>query len=108
MILILWPLFALIVGAVFGAARTIGFWGGFLVSLVFSPVIGLFICLFFKTNEDDARQKQMLNQQQQIANSLRNNSPVNISNELQNLAELKEKGHLTDDEFIKAKQKLFD
>lgn len=57
MFIILWLFAAFFVGFVFGTARTIGFWGSFLISLVLSPVIGLIItlCTESKTRADERK-----------------------------------------------------
>ena len=54
---LIWPLGAIVIGFTIGAERTIGFWGSFFISLIFSPVIGLLASLQYDTIEDDLRKK---------------------------------------------------
>ena len=63
--LLLWLFGCFFVGFVFGTARTIGFWGSFVISLILSPLLGLIITLFSKTKAEDNRQKEMLDLQKQ-------------------------------------------
>jgi hypothetical protein len=98
MFIILWIVFAFCVAAVFGAARTIGFWPSLLFCIVLSPLIGLFVTLFFKTTEEDNRQKQMLNAVK------KQNS---VADEIGKLAELRQSNKITDAEFEQLKAKLF-
>jgi membrane protein implicated in regulation of membrane protease activity len=106
MLIILWILGALFVAAVFGAARTIGFWGCFLISLIVSPLLGLIITLFFKTTEDDKREKQQLQLQQQQVNLLKENSAKSIPEQLEHLFKLKESGAIKAEEYELLKQKI--
>jgi len=59
MLIGLWIFFAFFVGAVFGAARKIGFFMSFLASLVLSSIIGLIITLFSETNKSIEEKKKI-------------------------------------------------
>ena len=49
-----------IVVGVIGSDRTIGFWGAFFISLIFSPVIGIIVVLLSKTKQTDELEKELL------------------------------------------------
>lgn len=106
LIIIFWLLGALFIGAVFGTARTVGFWGAFLISLVASPLLGLIICLFFPTNEKDAREKQMLATQQATLQSIQQQKQTSVADELLKLKQLLDGGVITQTEYEQQKSKL--
>jgi peptidoglycan/LPS O-acetylase OafA/YrhL len=60
-----WIALSFIIAAVFGVARTIGFWGSFLSCLFFSPILGLFITLFFETKLQANQRMKMIELQEQ-------------------------------------------
>jgi len=51
---ILWIVFSIVIGLV-GSNRKIGFAGGFFLSLLLSPVIGLIVVLMSKSKDDSNR-----------------------------------------------------
>lgn len=107
MIIFLWLFFAFTVAFVFGVARTIGFWGSLLVSLVFSPLIGLIVTLLFKTKEEDERQKKMLQAQQDTARAAIQKKPdISLADELTKLIDLKNKGAINETEYQNLKDKI--
>ncbi len=69
---IIWIFLTLVVSFAVGTQRTIGFFGAMLISLVFSPVIGLLFCGFFPTKEEEERQKELLKTQKAILEHLKN------------------------------------
>lgn len=103
MVVIVWIIFSFIVGMI-GSGRKIGFFGAFFLSLILSPVIGLIITIISKSKSDMARDEKMIKLQEDTNRIL---SANNISSDLQNLTSLKEKGLITEDEFLRAKSKLF-
>lgn len=64
--LVIWGCLSFVVAFVWGVARTIGFWGSFILSLLLSPIAGLIITLCFKTKEAEKREKEMLQLQRQM------------------------------------------
>lgn len=111
MTIILWLIGCLIVGAI-GSNRKIGFFMSFLFSLLLSPIIGLIITLFSESNSSIEMRKQSLELQQQqnhLLSQIRNDSnSKDFLSELEKLNNLKESGAITEEEFIKAKQRLLD
>jgi len=108
-ILIMWILFALIVGLI-GSGRTIGFLGAFLWSLLLSPLIGLIIVFASKSNEQKAIEDQtILNQQKQtqILNQMsQRNSQESIADQLTKLKKLLDEKAINEEEYEKAKSKI--
>lgn len=90
----MWVLAALIVGVV-GDNRTIGFWVSFLLSIILSPVIGLIIVLFSKTNTQAAIEQGMLNQ----LNKANRPSHEEVQIKLERIEEMKNKNLITDNEY---------
>jgi hypothetical protein len=104
-----WLLFSLVIGFI-GSGRSIGFAGAFFLSLFLSPIIGLIITLVSKDKEEVARQNQALKVQQQQAATLHGMQAQqpkrSITDELERLQSLKDKGHLTQMEFERAKEQV--
>jgi hypothetical protein len=65
MLILGWFFASFFVAFVFGAARTIGFWGSFLISLLLSPIVGFIITLLSETKSKAADRKKMLDLQEQ-------------------------------------------
>ncbi len=110
--LILWFVFAAIVGAI-ATDRAMGFWGGFLWSAVLSPVIGFIIVICSKSKAQQMREDQVYHNQQQQTNVLyqmqQKNLQANqqsIADEIAKLKKQLDDGVLTEDEFQKLKSKL--
>ena len=59
LVFFLWPLFSLLVAA-WGDYRVIGSGESFLISLIFSPVIGCIAVAVSKTKKEDLREKEAL------------------------------------------------
>lgn len=65
MLIVLWAFGAFFVAAVFGVARTIGFWGSLAISLLLTPVIGLLITLLSESKTKASDRKKMIELQEQ-------------------------------------------
>ena len=108
-VLSLWVFLALIVGAM-GSDKTIGFWGGFLWSLLLSPVIGFFIVIASKSNQQKRIEDQtILNQQKQtqiLSQMSQRNNQESIADQLTKLKRLLDEKAITEEEYQKAKSKL--
>lgn len=107
-IIIAWITFSVLVGTL-GSDRKIGFWGSFLLSIILSPVIALFITLFSKSLTQQRIDDEMLQNQKEQTRLLAEKSDINlvsIADEIEKLISLKDKGLLTEEEFQKAKQRL--
>lgn len=68
MIYVAWIALAFVV-AFMGADRKIGFWGALILSLIFSPAVGIIVVLLSKT-EKEMYQEELLYQQTQEAHIL--------------------------------------
>lgn len=93
-LLFIWIFFAAIVGAI-ASDKTGGFWGGFLWSLLLSPVIGLIIALVSKTKQRAELEQKAFNN---LA-SMPRTKEANLSDDLEQLQKLKEKGLLSEQEY---------
>jgi phosphate/sulfate permease len=108
MIIILWIIFAVIVGAI-GSNRNIGFFGAFILSIILSPVIGLIITLLSPSKEDIKYKQEVLNtqkKQEKTLQDLKSSKKSSIAEEINELKKLFDSGVLTEDEFKLAKQNL--
>lgn len=79
--------------ATIGIGRQIGFFLSFVISLLTTPVIGLIVTALSSKNKAEVNVETSSNK-------------GNISDELLKLSELKDKGILTEEEFMKQKSKL--
>ena len=99
-LLFVWLFFAIIVGLL-ANSTTLGFWGGLLLSILLSPIIGFIIYLFYPSKASQERQEQLLH------HAINNNrNPVSTADELEKLAALRDKGIITPADFEKQKAKL--
>ena len=73
-----------------GIGRQIGFFLSFVIALLTTPVVGLIVTVLSNKNTSE----------------INSSSTGNISDELLKLNELKEKGVLTEDEFVKQKNRI--
>lgn len=92
-IFFLWIVFTIIVTA-FGSKRELGGVASFFISLILSPLIGL-ICVLLSNPLEPQRVV--------ITN---NNASLSVADELLKLTSLKEKGVITEIEFLKQKNAL--
>ena len=98
MIFLLWIIFSAVVGAI-GSDKKIGFWGGFLISLLLSPIIGLIVVLLSGSkviNVAVGEEKQM-----PISEATKS-----VADEIEKLNHLRNANAITEEEFLKAKGKL--
>lgn len=96
---ITWVVLAILIGA-WGSDRKIGFTGAFLMSLLFSPLIGLIVTAVSKSKKDEALEEAMLKAMQSQPKS------GSISQEISKLKEMLEAGDIDEDEFKALKSKL--
>lgn len=97
-IIISWIILSFVVGAV-AANRTTGFLGGFLISLLLSPLIGIIVTLASKRKDTIAFEKALLEK-----NEYKNN--VNYIDELFKLKSLLDSGAITNELFESEKLRL--
>lgn len=104
--------FAALVGAM-STERVIGFWGGFLWSIVLSPVIGLIIMLCSKS-KDTLRREQAMSRDarkqteilQHMALQTKKNNQENLSDELAKWKKQCDDGIITQEEYQKIKNRI--
>ncbi|MFW5757731.1 MAG: SHOCT domain-containing protein [Bacteroidota bacterium] len=105
----IWIIFALIVGSI-GSGRKIGFAGAFLLSIIFSPLIGLIITLISPSESDVKYKNEMLSVQTQQKESIdklvKNKGTSNLVDELSKAKKLLDEGVLSNEEFQRIKQDL--
>ncbi len=105
MIIIAWLFFSILVAFVFGSARQIGWFLSLVVCLLLSPLIGFIITICSKTKETAFLERQQYEINKKKLEQLK--QPVeDLSSKLEKIAHLKSAGHLTDEEYQQAKQKL--
>lgn len=96
MIILGWVVFSLIVGVI-ASDRSIGFWGGFLLSLFLSPIIGIIVTLL-----SDAKIKVDINKSKEpIAEATKS-----VADQLEKLSNLRNANAITEEEYQKAKGEL--
>lgn len=104
---IAWFILSFIVGFI-GSNRRVGFWGAFLWSLFLSPLIGVIIAVASDSNESiRVRNERFKLQKEQTEVLKKINNKESISDEVQRLSDMRNKGLITDVEFDAAKKKLF-
>lgn len=102
-IFIIWLILSFGIGLI-GGKRKIGFLMAFLLSLIFTPVIGFFAAITSKTNksimEDQKHQEQM--------NALKSISSSNLSyaDEIEKLQNLLKEGVISQEDYEREKSKL--
>ncbi len=95
-LMLLWILACWIVGWL-GSTRTIGYGWAVLLSVFLTPVIALVIVLFSKKKSDVQAERKL---HQQI-------DKISQTEYLEKIFNLKEKGAITEDEYIKMKNDFF-
>lgn len=98
-IFILWLILSVIVGSI-GSSRRIGFFGGLIASLILSPIIGFFIVIASQRKSDIEFQKKLLQ------NSM--TPKKDHLEEIDRLLQLKSNGVISDEEYLRMKQKVID
>lgn len=93
---------AVIIGA-FGKEKKIGFWGAFLLSFFFTPLVGILVVIFSKSKADIEREARSYKIQQEqkeaIGRMEARQATSNMVDELAKLQTLLEKGAITREEF---------
>jgi len=84
-----------------GSKRKIGYTKAFIVSLVFSPIIGFIVVFNSEKLVDEAYRDKML----ELAGN-KAQPETNVADQLHKLNELRKEGVLTDEEFQLQKEKL--
>lgn len=107
MIFVLWILFAFVVGFI-GSGRKIGFGGAFFLSLLLSPLIGGIITLASQSKEEADTQTQIAEEAQKQTAALEaiQAGKDGVADQLQKLADMKEAGTITEEEYQAAKTKI--
>lgn len=95
-----------IIVAVMGSGRKIGVMGALLLSLLLSPLIGLIITLSSKRNSDVARENEASEQARRQTEALESMKSGNVAEQLKQLAEMRDSGVISEEDFIAAKGKL--
>jgi len=109
-IFFMWIIFSFVVGII-GKSRNIGFVGAFIVSLLLSPLLGIIITAFSKSNEDIEKDKIRQEEQDQARRLLLNlHKPqqLTIADELESINKLKRDGLISEEEYIKLRSKLME
>lgn len=111
-IVLIWLFGAFFVAGVFGSTRKIGFFQAFILSIFFSPVVGIIGCLMSPTLEEERKKQQLYEQltkkdQQPEPPKVEDQKLTgSIADELKKLKELLDAGVLTQEEFDAQKKKL--
>lgn len=106
-----WLIFSLVVGAL-GSDKTIGFLGGFLISILLSPVIGLIIVLTSKTKAQKAAELTASLHMHQPVQKIPTPPPLKTKNigdihdQLEKLESMKEKKLITQDEYESMRKEI--
>jgi len=105
--IIIYLIFCALIG--YGAAGTnLGFWGGFLLSIIFTPIIGFIIMLFYpnkgKQEARDFHTQQQTELLKKIASSSQNKAT--IEERLSKLEEVKSKQLITEEEYQQKRNQI--
>jgi hypothetical protein len=118
-----WLVLAIVVGSLASSRGRSGF-GYFLLALVMTPLVGFAILLALNNKAEEARQEQLRREDHErhlesikaltsttsgneaVPSSANTHKPVSISDELEKLATLRDKGILSDEEFQQQKSIL--
>jgi hypothetical protein len=107
--LIIYALLAAVVGWLASNTR-LGFGGGFLLSLLLTPVIGFVIYLFYPDKRaQEAREQQLIREQQkqtELLSNLKTTPQHSIADEIAKLKKQLDDGVITPEEFQRLKTKL--
>lgn len=97
MLALIWIFVSLIVGAL-STEKTIGFWGGFLASLFFSPIIGIIIALA-------SRSRVAAKMEERLASKMITEDKNHSTQKLLDLKKLKDEGVIEEAEYERLRQK---
>ena len=103
-----WIILSFVV-AFIGSDRKIGYWGTFFLSLLLSPIIGAIFALASQRNIQVSNYRIPVYESvrdESISETSNDNNRTSNAEQLEKLAALKEKGILTEDEFIQEKKKI--
>ena len=103
MIFVSWIILSFLV-AMAGSGRKIGFFGALILSLIFSPVVGI-IGVALSAREEE--KKSTFNEAEYHRKRAMHND-AEEQRQYERLKWMKDKGILTEDEFIKKRNELFD
>lgn len=103
-VFLFWLCAALFVGFM-GSGKTLGFWGSFIISLIFSPLIGIIVVLFSKSKTRSDEEDLLIKKQLEALNKPQETS---TSDEIIKLKKLLDEGVITLEEFQEAKTKILD
>lgn len=110
-IILAWILFSVVV-SVIAATRNRSAIGFFVLSIITSPVLAIIILLIIpnkykeKIEAENTKREHELQLEQIKAIAARNGEPSGIANELEKLADLRDRGVLSDEEFQRQKSIL--
>ena len=108
-----WIILSFVVGFI-GNDRKIGIGGAFIISLIFSPLIGLIFTLISKTNAEEKYRESVLETQRSQQESLKKLSESkvtqknSIADEIEKLQSLKNNNIISEEEFVRLKNKIID
>lgn len=108
-----WIILSFVVGFI-GSDRKIGFGGAFFISLILSPLIGLIFALMSKTEEEEKYKQKILDTQKSQEESLKMLSKsktiqkISIVDEIEKFQKLKNNNSITEEEFVRLKNKIID
>ncbi|HEU4634342.1 MAG TPA: SHOCT domain-containing protein [Flavisolibacter sp.] len=103
-IFIFWIICAIIVGAI-ATDKAMGFWGGFLWSILLSPLIGIIIVLASKSKTQEAIEQGMIQKLSQPTPP-QSKPDLSITEQLTQLEDLKSKSLVTEEEYQKMRSKI--
>lgn len=109
-VFVLWLGLAIGVGMM-SATKTLGFWGGFLISILLSPLIGFIV---YAVSMDKADKIRMIEQQHAAFNTRFQNTQAqsgiaangSTADEIAKLVALRDSGAISQEEFESQKKKL--
>ncbi len=102
-----WIFLAALVGML-ASDTTLGFWSGFLFSVLLSPVIGFIIYLFYPAKTEVEKRNQILKNQEELLRQQLSQTKSNLSvpDELEKLENLRSKKIVSEEEYNKLREKI--
>lgn len=105
MIIFFWIVLSFIVGFI-GSQRRIGFFGAFILSLIFSPIIGILITALSKSLEAEKNEKIMIKNTTEQTKAIQKMSKSSYIDDLFKLKSLLDSGLISEEEFNYEKERL--